>query len=55
VLLAGVGGSLGSRGNGGSGLLCALPASIAFAAWRCVRILGQLLDLKQSEVFQEDL
>jgi hypothetical protein len=54
VLVAAIAGSLGRTGNDGIGLLYGLAASIAFAAWRCVRILGHLLELKQAEMFEED-
>lgn len=39
----------------GLSLLTAIGASIGFAAWRCVRILGHLLELKQAEVFDDDV
>lgn len=35
-------------------LLTGIAAGVAFGVWRCVRILGQLLDLRQAEFFADD-
>lgn len=34
-------------------LLTSLAAGIAFGVWRCVRILGQLLEMRQAEFFDD--
>lgn len=54
IIAAGIAGSAGSGNDGGIGLTCALVAGVAFGVWRCVRILGQLLELRQAEFFTDD-
>lgn len=58
VVAAGIVGSVGGDTNRGDdagiGLLCLVAAAAGFGVWRCVQLLGQLVQLKQAEIFDED-